>query len=179
VKKTIGKYAYVILPEVTFHHDSFDSVIPHNFQPTQELVWSSSERGSIGASRLLNLKQHHRMSIFDIASDHERDRIQVRNPYKLSPRELEIATLIGQGLTSRQAGEKLAISYKTVETHRAHIMTKLGARNSAHLAYIIGTLARSHTVRPDIVYIEDFRDAFGRTAQNAANDTTPVIVFAD
>jgi DNA-binding CsgD family transcriptional regulator len=118
------------------------------------------------------------MSIFDIAHGHELERIQQRNPYKLSPRELEVAALIGQGLTSREAGEKLAISYKTVETHRAHIMTKVGARNSAHLAYIIGTLARAKLARPDIVYIEDFRDAFGRTAQNAANDSAHVVVFA-
>lgn len=120
-----------------------------------------------------------RMTIFDIALDHGRERALTRNPYKLSPRELEVATLIGQGLTSREAGEKLAISYKTVETHRAHIMTKLGARNGAHLAYIIGTLAGSSATRPDIVYVEDFRDAFGRTAQDAANDSTPVVVFAD
>ncbi len=118
------------------------------------------------------------MTTFDIALDHELERIQARNPYKLSPRELEVAALIGQGLTSREAGEKLAISYKTVETHRAHIMTKVGARNSAHLAYIIGTLARAQPGRPDIVYIEDFRDAFGRTAQSAANDSAHVVVFA-
>ena len=110
------------------------------------------------------------MTIFDIALDHERERIQARNPYKLSPRELEVAALIGQGLTSRAAGEQLSISYKTVETHRAHIMSKLGARNSAHLAFIIGSLAGARLARPDIVYIDDFRDAFGRTAQSIAND---------
>lgn len=117
------------------------------------------------------------MTIFDIALDHERERLQARNPYKLTPRELEVATLIGQGMTSRAAGKKLAISYKTVETHRAHIMTKVGARNSAHLAYIIGKLARAHPARPDIVHIEDFRDAFGRTAQSAANDLAHGVVF--
>jgi DNA-binding CsgD family transcriptional regulator len=110
------------------------------------------------------------MTIFDIALDHERERVQARNPYRLSPRELEVAALIGQGLTSRAAGAKLSISYKTVETHRAHIMSKVGARNSAHLAFIIGTLTRLQPTRPDIVYIEDFRDAFGRTAQSIAND---------
>lgn len=110
------------------------------------------------------------MTIFDIALDHERERIQARNPYKLSPRELEVAALIGQGMTSRAAGEKLSISYKTVETHRAHIMSKVGARNSAHLAFIIGSLTRLQLARPDIVYIDDFRDAFGRTAQSIAND---------
>ena len=114
------------------------------------------------------------MTIFDIALDHERDRIQARNPYKLSPRELEVAELIGQGLTSRAAGAKLSISYKTVETHRAHIMAKVGARNGAHLAYILGTLMRPQPTRPEIVYIDDFRDAFGRTAQSVANDLVGV-----
>lgn len=118
------------------------------------------------------------MTISDIALDRELERIQACNPYRLSPRELQVASLIGQGLTSRQAGEKLSISYKTIETHRAHIMTKVGARNGAHLAYIIGMLARTQRARPDIVYMEDFRDAFGRTAQNAANDTTQSVVFA-
>ncbi|MEO8683516.1 MAG: helix-turn-helix transcriptional regulator [Devosia sp.] len=110
------------------------------------------------------------MTIFDIALDHERERVQTHNPYKLSPRELEVAALIGQGMTSRAAGEKLSINYKTVETHRAHIMIKVGARNSAHLAFIIGSLTRLQLARPDIVYIDDFRDAFGRTAQSIAND---------
>ena len=110
------------------------------------------------------------MTIFDIALDHERERIQARNPYKLSPRELEVAELIGQGMTSRVAGQKLSISYKTVETHRANIMAKLGARNGAHLAYILGTLVRPQPTRPEIVYVDDFRDAFGRTAQSVAND---------
>ena len=118
------------------------------------------------------------MGILDISVGLEVEQLQANNPYKLSPRELEVAALIGQGLTSREAGEKLAISYKTVETHRAHIMTKVGARNSAHLAYIIGTLVRMQPARADIVYIEDFRDAFGRTTQSAANDLVQNIVFA-
>jgi len=51
----------------------------------------------------------------------------------LSDRELEVFTLIGQGCTTRQIAEKLHLSIKTVETHRAHIKEKLNLKNSTEL----------------------------------------------
>lgn len=51
----------------------------------------------------------------------------------LSDRELEVFTLIGEGLTTRQIAEKLHLSVKTVETHRAHIKEKLNLKNSTEL----------------------------------------------
>lgn len=51
----------------------------------------------------------------------------------LSDRELEIFTLIGEGQTTRQIAEKLHISIKTVETHRAHIKEKLKLETSTEL----------------------------------------------
>ncbi|MFX0540868.1 LuxR C-terminal-related transcriptional regulator [Roseovarius sp. S4756] len=51
----------------------------------------------------------------------------------LTPREREIAPLIGQGLTSKQIGERLKISHRTVETHRARLMKKFGVHNTAEL----------------------------------------------
>lgn len=51
----------------------------------------------------------------------------------LSDRELEIFTLIGEGQTTRQIAEKLHISIKTVETHRAHIKEKLKLESSTEL----------------------------------------------
>jgi DNA-binding NarL/FixJ family response regulator len=44
----------------------------------------------------------------------------------LSDRELEIFTLIGQGLPTRAIAEKLNLGGKTVDTHREHIKQKLG-----------------------------------------------------
>lgn len=52
---------------------------------------------------------------------------------RLTPREREIAPLIGQGLTSRMIGERLGISTRTVETHRARLMKKFGVHNTAEL----------------------------------------------
>jgi DNA-binding CsgD family transcriptional regulator len=51
----------------------------------------------------------------------------------LTPREREVLTLITEGTTSKEGGHALGISSRTFEVHRAHIMAKLGARNSAEL----------------------------------------------
>lgn len=51
----------------------------------------------------------------------------------LSPREKEILQLIAEEHTSSEIGGMLAVSEKTVEKHRAHLMEKLGAKNLAGL----------------------------------------------
>jgi PAS domain S-box-containing protein len=48
---------------------------------------------------------------------------------KLSPREVEIANLIKNGVSSKEIVEMLNISSKTVETHRNRIRNKLGITN--------------------------------------------------
>jgi DNA-binding NarL/FixJ family response regulator len=52
---------------------------------------------------------------------------------ELSDRELEILTLLGQTLSTRQIGERLYISHKTVEAHRERIKEKLHLNNGAEL----------------------------------------------
>ncbi|MGO9490270.1 MAG: LuxR C-terminal-related transcriptional regulator [Solirubrobacteraceae bacterium] len=44
----------------------------------------------------------------------------------LTPRELEVLTLMARGLTVRRAAEELSISPATVKTHLEHIYSKLG-----------------------------------------------------
>ncbi len=55
------------------------------------------------------------------------------NTLKLSKRETEILGLIMQGLTNPEIAERLFISTETVKSHRGHILTKTGARNTAAL----------------------------------------------
>jgi len=51
----------------------------------------------------------------------------------LSPRERQILQLVAEGITSKGIGEKLNISKRTAEHHRASLMRKLGANKTADL----------------------------------------------
>lgn len=51
----------------------------------------------------------------------------------LSPRELEVLKLVATGFTSREIGDQLHVSAKTVEGYRARISEKLGAASRADL----------------------------------------------
>lgn len=51
----------------------------------------------------------------------------------LSDRELEVFELTGKGLSTKEIGEKLHISVKTVESHRANIKNKLQVDTSNEL----------------------------------------------
>ena len=55
----------------------------------------------------------------------------VANP--LSPREREVLQLVAEGKTTKEVAAALGISFKTAETHRAHIMTKLDIHETAGL----------------------------------------------
>jgi DNA-binding CsgD family transcriptional regulator len=51
----------------------------------------------------------------------------------LTPREKQILQLVWDGYTSRLIAEQLNISIKTAEAHRANMMKKLRASNTAQL----------------------------------------------
>ena len=51
----------------------------------------------------------------------------------LTSREREVLQLIAEGLSNQRIAEELVISVKTVEAHKAHIMSKLHARNRTDL----------------------------------------------
>jgi two-component system, NarL family, response regulator NreC len=54
-------------------------------------------------------------------------------PDDLTAREVDVLTLIAQGHTNTAIGEKLFLSVRTVETHRAHIQQKLLLSTRAEL----------------------------------------------
>ena len=51
----------------------------------------------------------------------------------LSDREIEVLTLVTRGFSSKQIGECLAISVKTVETYKARAVEKLGLHTRAEI----------------------------------------------
>lgn len=56
----------------------------------------------------------------------------------LSPRELEIALLLVQGLRQEQIAKRLCLSAKTVSTHKSHVFEKLAIRDNIALARLLG-----------------------------------------
>jgi RNA polymerase sigma factor (sigma-70 family) len=51
----------------------------------------------------------------------------------LTPREQEVLRLLAEGLSTKEIAEKLCISPKTVENHRANTMNKLGLHSTVEL----------------------------------------------
>lgn len=74
-----------------------------------------------------------------LADDRRRQREQAlhRNAAeryaRLTSREAEVIELVVQGLSSREIGQHLGVSFKTVEAHRAKIMKKMEADSVPHL----------------------------------------------
>lgn len=74
-----------------------------------------------------------------LKEDDDRRRVEdagrvVRERYqKLTAREVEVLELVTTGLSSKEVGHQLGVSFKTVEAHRAKIMKKMEADSVPHL----------------------------------------------
>lgn len=55
---------------------------------------------------------------------------------KLSKREHEVVIYACKGMTNKEIATFLELSFRTIEVHRRHAMTKLGAKSSAEMARI-------------------------------------------
>jgi DNA-binding NarL/FixJ family response regulator len=64
----------------------------------------------------------------------------------LTPRLREVLQLVAEGHTTKEIAGKLGIGVKTVETHRAHLMERLGIRD---LAGLVRYAIRAGIVTPD------------------------------
>jgi DNA-binding CsgD family transcriptional regulator len=53
------------------------------------------------------------------------------SPDRLTPRELEVLRAFAVGLSYRRAGERLGISWRTVQSHATHLYRKLGVDGRA------------------------------------------------
>jgi DNA-binding CsgD family transcriptional regulator len=56
---------------------------------------------------------------------------------ELSPQELQIALVVAQGITNREAGATLFLSPKTIEYHLSRVYRKLGVRSRTELARLV------------------------------------------
>ena len=68
--------------------------------------------------------------------DPPRDALSDAGLRELTRRELQILRLIGAGLSSREIGERLFLSVRTVEWHRRSLSAKVGAHQRSELVAI-------------------------------------------
>jgi DNA-binding CsgD family transcriptional regulator len=66
-------------------------------------------------------------------SAHSLDR---RSRRRVTPRELEVLSLIADGYSTREIAERLWITDETVRTHVRRLLDRLGARTRAHAVSI-------------------------------------------
>ena len=67
---------------------------------------------------------------------------------QLTPREYEVMELVATGLLNKQVGGELGMAEKTVKTHRAHVMQKLGITSVAELMVVLQKADVTLPVRP-------------------------------
>ena len=90
--------------------------------------------GMIGLATVFNDEVAHGASLKNNNTQRKsNEKFATKQFGQLTPRELEIFSLFGHGLNTRQVAEKLGISVYTVQTHRNHLKKKLGAINSTEL----------------------------------------------
>ncbi|MEU5195136.1 response regulator transcription factor [Streptomyces scabiei] len=71
-----------------------------------------------------------------LAAPSRGDLVDPRRLATLTPREREVLTLVGCGLSNDEIAERLFVTPVTVKTHANRAMTKLGARDRAQLVVI-------------------------------------------
>ena len=67
---------------------------------------------------------------------------------RLTPREFQVMQLVATGLLNKQVGAELGMAEKTVKTHRAHVMQKLGITSVAELMVVLQKAEVPPVVRP-------------------------------
>lgn len=63
-------------------------------------------------------------------------RARARTIFHPTPREREVLKLVWGGLSNREIADRLGISSRTIEAHRASLMKKLRVANTAQLVRI-------------------------------------------
>lgn len=89
------------------------------------LVWPFSE-GDIARAVEASIKQLDSVSGARLREAKARSRIN-----RLTPREKEVLVGVADGLSNRLIGERLSISPRTVEIHRANMLGKMGANHTS------------------------------------------------
>lgn len=68
-------------------------------------------------------------------------------PFGLTPRELEVATLMVNGDDGHEIAKALGFSIKTYDTHRHHILKKAQCKNTVQLVHAMWRAGLLHFAR--------------------------------
>ena len=74
------------------------------------------------------------------------DLAETRPYHRLTRREREVFSLISEGMTSKEIARILKMSNRTVEVHRAKLLKKFGASNTAALFQSLGAIGGDHVI---------------------------------
>jgi predicted ATPase/DNA-binding CsgD family transcriptional regulator len=99
--------------------------------------WLRPARKQLASAAAQIMAEGRRMSLADAVSyalaDEPEEAWRSGPRRTLTRRELEVASLVAQGLTNRRIASQLHLSVRTVDTHVDHVLTKLGFNNRARL----------------------------------------------
>lgn len=84
-------------------------------------------------SLLLAIEKAVRLDHMRREKENEKSQVN-QNWSSLSPREQETALLIAEGLLNKQIADRLGITERTVQVHRANVFSKLRVRNAVQFA---------------------------------------------
>ena len=113
----------------------FRMPVPVEAELERWLAPARSQLGSVAAQVMAEGRQMRLADAVSYALADEPEEAWRSGPRRtLTRRELEVATLVAQGLTNRGIAARLCLSVRTVETHVDHVLTKLGFSTRTQLA---------------------------------------------
>lgn len=111
---------------------TFDTYEPINAYLTQ-MTSGLTAKGNTFPAEIMVTQFYSEDTTYYLAVIRDMTSDEISVDKRLSPRQRQVLKLVVQGYSSREIADQLTISIKTVETHRANIMTKLGVHNVSSL----------------------------------------------
>jgi DNA-binding NarL/FixJ family response regulator len=107
----------------------------------QHLLTALELTQELGASPLTRFIRRHLRELGIVHVPRGPSQASRRNPAGLTARQFEVLGLVGEGLTNAEIALQLVVSVRTVETHVATAMDKLGVHTRREAAQLV---ARPH-----------------------------------
>lgn len=104
---------------------------PKGFPTTTVIICTNIHQFKRDELVYYNIMKKNNDGVYEVMLEGTEDNKE--NEYKLTPREIEIVNLIGQGFTNKEIAGKLFISLHTVQTHRKSVLRKTKCSGTAEL----------------------------------------------